>query len=101
MFFKKISSISQELLPKISNLLLSTQHVIMLLHNAVASRLMLGFMFGCAFLSMWAQNTSAVTMVMPIAEAVLQQIMRSKESRCAGGKDNPNMQLDGTSIRIE
>ncbi|XP_072241373.1 solute carrier family 13 member 1 [Leuresthes tenuis] len=63
--------------------------------------LMLGFMFGCAFLSMWVQNTSAVTMVMPIAEAVLQQIMRSKESRCAGGKDNPNMQLDETDSCTE
>ncbi|KAM4573433.1 solute carrier family 13 member 1 [Odontesthes bonariensis] len=60
--------------------------------------LMLGFMFGCAFLSMWVQNTSAVTMVMPTVEAVLQQIMRSKESRCAGGKDNPNMQLDAESV---
>ncbi|XP_075326972.1 solute carrier family 13 member 1 [Odontesthes bonariensis] len=63
--------------------------------------LMLGFMFGCAFLSMWVQNTSAVTMVMPTVEAVLQQIMRSKESRCAGGKDNPNMQLDETDSCTE
>lgn len=55
--------------------------------------LILGFMSGCAFLSMWVQNTSAVTMVMPIVEAVLQQILRAKE-RGSVGEDNPNLELD-------
>uniref|UniRef100_A0A8C7X912 Solute carrier family 13 member 1 n=1 Tax=Oryzias sinensis TaxID=183150 RepID=A0A8C7X912_9TELE len=59
--------------------------------------LMLGFMSGCALLSMWVQNTSAVTMVMPIVEAVLQQILRAKEGQCSG-KDNPNLELDGSHI---
>uniref|UniRef100_A0A3P9JRR9 Solute carrier family 13 member 1 n=1 Tax=Oryzias latipes TaxID=8090 RepID=A0A3P9JRR9_ORYLA len=59
--------------------------------------LMLGFMSGCALLSMWVQNTSAVTMVMPIVEAVLQQILRAKEGQCSG-KDNPNLELDETDI---
>uniref|UniRef100_A0A3B4XZD1 Solute carrier family 13 member 1 n=1 Tax=Seriola lalandi dorsalis TaxID=1841481 RepID=A0A3B4XZD1_SERLL len=57
--------------------------------------LMLGFMSGCAFLSMWVQNTSAVMMVMPIVEAVLQQILKAEEGGSAG-EDNPNLQLDGT-----
>uniref|UniRef100_A0A3Q3JXF7 Solute carrier family 13 member 1 n=1 Tax=Monopterus albus TaxID=43700 RepID=A0A3Q3JXF7_MONAL len=56
--------------------------------------LILGFMSGCAFLSMWVQNTSAVAMVMPIVEAVLQQILKAKEG--CGGEDNPTLQLDGT-----
>ncbi|XP_039988251.1 solute carrier family 13 member 1 [Xiphias gladius] len=59
--------------------------------------LMLGFMSGCAFLSMWVQNTSAVTMVMPIAEAVLQQMLKANEGGCAG-EDNPNLQLDETLL---
>ena len=59
---------------------------------------MLGFMSGCAFLSMWVQNTSAVTMVMPIVEAVLQQILKAKDGGSAG-EDNPNLQLDGTVLR--
>ncbi|XP_038157072.1 solute carrier family 13 member 1 isoform X1 [Cyprinodon tularosa] len=59
--------------------------------------LMLGFMSGCALLSMWVQNTSAVAMVMPIVEAVLQQILKAKELGC-GGNVNPNLQLDETSI---
>uniref|UniRef100_H2UXY5 Solute carrier family 13 member 1 n=1 Tax=Takifugu rubripes TaxID=31033 RepID=H2UXY5_TAKRU len=57
------------------------------LHRRVALRLVtlvgvspvwliLGFMSGTAFLSMWVQNTSAVAMVMPIVEAVLQQILK-------------------------
>lgn len=52
-------------------------------------------MTGCAFLSMWVHNTSAVAMVMPIVEAVLQQILKSRE-RVAGGEDNPALHLDGT-----
>uniref|UniRef100_A0A6I8NGQ6 Solute carrier family 13 member 1 n=1 Tax=Ornithorhynchus anatinus TaxID=9258 RepID=A0A6I8NGQ6_ORNAN len=38
--------------------------------------LSLGFMVSTAFLSMWLSNTSTTAMVMPIVEAVLQQIMR-------------------------
>ncbi|XP_046890295.1 solute carrier family 13 member 1 [Hypomesus transpacificus] len=62
--------------------------------------LMLGFMSGCAFLSMWVSNTSAVAMVMPIVEAVIQQILRSEEeadgrrSRAATGVSNLALQLD-------
>ncbi|GLD61735.1 solute carrier family 13 member 1 [Lates japonicus] len=64
------------------------------------AQLMLGFMTICAFLSMWVQNTSAVTMVMPIVEAVLQHILKAKEGGCAG-QDNPNLQLDETDDHIE
>uniref|UniRef100_A0A674N8S0 Solute carrier family 13 member 1 n=1 Tax=Takifugu rubripes TaxID=31033 RepID=A0A674N8S0_TAKRU len=62
------------------------------LHRRVALRLVtlvgvspvwliLGFMSGTAFLSMWVQNTSAVAMVMPIVEAVLQQILKANEKQ--------------------
>nr|XP_019934172.1 PREDICTED: solute carrier family 13 member 1 [Paralichthys olivaceus] len=62
--------------------------------------LMLGFMSGCAFLSMWVHNTSAVMMMMPIMEAVLQQILEAKEQGCVG-EDNPNLQLDGSDGHID
>lgn len=39
------------------------------------SRLVLGFMCCTVFLSMWLSNTSTTAMVMPIAEAVLQQLI--------------------------
>uniref|UniRef100_A0A8C4LMU6 Solute carrier family 13 member 1 n=1 Tax=Equus asinus asinus TaxID=83772 RepID=A0A8C4LMU6_EQUAS len=40
--------------------------------------LTLGFMSSTAFLSMWLSNTSTAAMVMPIAEAVSQQIMSAE-----------------------
>uniref|UniRef100_A0A663N6P8 Solute carrier family 13 member 1 n=1 Tax=Athene cunicularia TaxID=194338 RepID=A0A663N6P8_ATHCN len=74
--------------------------------------LMLGFMVSCAFLSMWLSNTSAAAMVMPIVEAVAQQIIRAEteadalEMSCSNGSINPALELDGrinlnkTSITI-
>ncbi|KAJ0029307.1 hypothetical protein NQD34_004304 [Periophthalmus magnuspinnatus] len=63
--------------------------------------LMLGFMTGCAFLSMWVHNTSAVAMVMPIVEAVLQQILKTSTERDSGGEDNPNLQLDEPDNHVQ
>ncbi|XP_017340096.1 solute carrier family 13 member 1 isoform X2 [Ictalurus punctatus] len=63
--------------------------------------LMLGFMVGCAFLSMWLSNTSTVAMVMPIAEAVMQQVMSaegqvsSQQDKSLKGICNPALQLEG------
>lgn len=62
---------------------------------------MLGFMVSCAFLSMWLSNTSAAAMVMPIVEAVAQQITRAEaeadelELSCSNGFINPALELDG------
>ncbi|KAG8524543.1 Solute carrier family 13 member 1 [Galemys pyrenaicus] len=41
-------------------------------------RLTLGFMISTAFLSMWLSNTSTAAMVMPIVEAVTQQIISAE-----------------------
>lgn len=51
-------------------------------------------MSGSAFLSMWVQNTSAVAMVMPIVEAVLQQILKANR-KDVRGEDNRGLQPDG------
>ncbi|KAL9854056.1 solute carrier family 13 member 1 isoform 2-T9 [Geothlypis trichas] len=62
--------------------------------------LMLGFMVSCAFLSMWLSNTSAAAMVMPIVEAVAQQIIRAEaeadelEMSCSNGSINPALELN-------
>ncbi|KAM6972940.1 solute carrier family 13 member 1 [Aplochiton taeniatus] len=69
--------------------------------------LMLGFMSSCAFLSMWVSNTSAVAMVMPIVEAVIQQILKAGEEAseqqqsASEGMDNPGLQLDETMEKSE
>ncbi|KFU94671.1 Solute carrier family 13 member 1, partial [Chaetura pelagica] len=66
--------------------------------------LTLGFMVSCAFLSMWLSNTSAAAMVMPIVEAVAQQIIRAEaeadalEMSCSNGSINPALELDGRQI---
>ncbi|NXU47961.1 S13A1 protein, partial [Turnix velox] len=62
--------------------------------------LTLGFMVSCGFLSMWLSNTSAAAMVMPIVEAVAQQIIRAEteadalEMSCCNGSTNPALELD-------
>ncbi|XP_074980556.1 solute carrier family 13 member 1 isoform X3 [Caretta caretta] len=62
--------------------------------------LTLGFMISCGFLSMWLSNTSTAVMVMPIVEAVAQQIMGAEaevdalEMNYATGSTNEALELD-------
>ncbi|XP_056197754.1 solute carrier family 13 member 1 [Falco biarmicus] len=69
--------------------------------------LMLGFMVSCAFLSMWLSNTSAAAMVMPIVEAVAQQIIRAEteadvlEMSCSNGSINLALELDENIAECE
>lgn len=50
---------------------------------------------------MWLSNTSAAAMVMPIVEAVAQQIIKAEteadelEMSCSNGSINPALELDG------
>uniref|UniRef100_A0A8C6YZA8 Solute carrier family 13 member 1 n=1 Tax=Nothoprocta perdicaria TaxID=30464 RepID=A0A8C6YZA8_NOTPE len=85
------------------------------LHKRVALRMVmlvgvnpawltLGFMVSCSFLSMWLSNTSAAAMVMPIVEAVAQQIITAEsevdalEMSYSNGSTNPGLELDGRHI---
>ncbi|KGL85062.1 Solute carrier family 13 member 1, partial [Tinamus guttatus] len=85
------------------------------LHKRVALRMVmlvgvnpawltLGFMISCSFLSMWLSNTSAAAMVMPIVEAVAQQIITAEsevdalEMSCSNGSTNPGLELDGRHL---
>ncbi|KAM8974610.1 solute carrier family 13 member 1 [Pelodytes ibericus] len=69
--------------------------------------LMLGFMFSTAFLSMWLSNTSTAAMVMPIVEAVAQQIINAEaevdamQMSSLGGINNEALELDGKSNGME
>ncbi|KAL7867891.1 hypothetical protein SRHO_G00092750 [Serrasalmus rhombeus] len=62
--------------------------------------LMLGLMTGCGFLSMWLSNTSTAAMVMPIVEALMQQVMSaegqvsSQQEKASSGICNPALQLE-------
>lgn len=58
-------------------------------------------MVSCSFLSMWLSNTSAAAMVMPIVEAVAQQITTAEaevdmlEMSYSNGSTNLALELDG------
>ncbi|KAG9345882.1 hypothetical protein JZ751_009038 [Albula glossodonta] len=68
--------------------------------------LMLGFMVSSAFLSMWLSNTSTAAMVMPIVEAVIQQIMRAESEvttqreRSLTGCSNTELELEGEGLGL-
>ncbi|XP_074049908.1 solute carrier family 13 member 1 [Macrotis lagotis] len=62
--------------------------------------LTLGFMISTAFLSMWLSNTSTVAMVMPIVEAVAQQIISAEaeieatQMTSFSGSTNHGLEID-------
>lgn len=62
--------------------------------------LTLGFMSSTAFLSMWLSNTSTTAMVMPIVEAVAQQIISAEaefeatQMTCFSGSTNPGLEIE-------
>ena len=49
---------------------------------------MLGFMLTTSFLSMWISNTATTSMMIPIAQAVLIQLMKSDITRNQSHDDN-------------
>ncbi|KAG9280949.1 solute carrier family 13 member 1 isoform X2 [Astyanax mexicanus] len=69
--------------------------------------LMLGMMVGCGFLSMWLSNTSTVAMVMPIVEAVMQQVMSAEgqvsthQEKAMSGICNPALQMEDAEKQSE
>ncbi|XP_036281722.1 solute carrier family 13 member 1 isoform X2 [Pipistrellus kuhlii] len=62
--------------------------------------LTLGFMCSTAFLSMWLSNTSTAAMVMPIVEAVAQQIIsaqaqvKATQTTYCNGSVNPGLEME-------
>ncbi|XP_075065040.1 solute carrier family 13 member 1 [Mixophyes fleayi] len=68
--------------------------------------LMLGFMFSTGFLSMWLSNTSTAAMVMPIVEAVAQQIINAEaevdamQINSSDGIHNEVFELDEPSTEM-
>ncbi|RXM37090.1 Solute carrier family 13 member 4 [Acipenser ruthenus] len=81
--------------------------------GAKPGMLVLGFMCCTAFLSMWLSNTSTTAMVMPIAEAVLQQLIStgaadtdeeaeaiSEGDEEQGGLEDKEENLDKTQLEL-
>ncbi|NXR03483.1 S13A2 protein, partial [Sagittarius serpentarius] len=58
---------------------------VLLITGVRPALLLMGFMVVTAFLSMWISNTATTAMMVPIAQAVLEQLHKSeKESKTAG-----------------
>jgi len=86
---------------------------VLLLVGVKPARLMIGFMGTTAFLSMWISNTASTAMMLPIANAVLQQLSdtEAKAERKAAkeGQDNQSFEMGdtkeskgvGSTIQIE
>lgn len=55
---------------------------------SLPSRLLLCFMCCTTMLSMWLSNTSTTAMVMPIVEAVLQELINAEEEQLVAGNSS-------------
>ncbi|XP_043910329.1 solute carrier family 13 member 2 [Protopterus annectens] len=71
---------------------------VLLLVGVKPALLMFGFMVVTAFLSMWISNTAATAMMIPIAEAVLQQLKTTnqlpEDTESETGCDNQGLELE-------
>ncbi|XP_018410503.1 PREDICTED: solute carrier family 13 member 2 isoform X1 [Nanorana parkeri] len=73
---------------------------VLLLVGVKPALLLLGFMVVTAFLSMWISNTATTAMMIPIAQAVLQQLYTSEEKLEDCPSDNVNQdenQMNGVT----
>nr|DBA34279.1 TPA: hypothetical protein GDO54_001857 [Pyxicephalus adspersus] len=80
---------------------------VLLLVGVKPALLLLGFMLVTAFLSMWISNTATTAMMIPIAQAVLEQLHTSEEkleeylSAKDDAKQNANKMNGGSKLTIE
>lgn len=63
----------------------------------------MGFMIVSSFLSMWISNTATTAMMLPIANAVLEQLketeLQAEEMYQNRAEDNPSFELDTTDTQ--
>ncbi|XP_064022832.1 solute carrier family 13 member 2 [Pogoniulus pusillus] len=64
---------------------------VLLITGVRPALLLLGFMVVTAFLSMWISNTATTAMMVPIAQAVLDQMHKSEMESTAAGQEHENV----------
>ncbi|XP_029923931.1 solute carrier family 13 member 2 isoform X1 [Myripristis murdjan] len=79
---------------------------VLLLVGVRPALLMMGFMIVSAFLSMWISNTATTAMMLPIAQAVLQQLSATEAQADerdleAAGEDNHAFELETKQTKEE
>ncbi|XP_014828004.1 PREDICTED: solute carrier family 13 member 2-like [Poecilia mexicana] len=77
---------------------------VLLLVGVRPALLMMGFMIVSAFLSMWISNTATTAMMLPISQAVLQQLQetetRAEERDLQNtAEDNPGFEMESRKIQ--
>lgn len=69
----------------------------------LSHRLLMGFMIVSSFLSMWISNTATTAMMLPIANAVLEQLkdteMQAEEDYYNMAEDNPSFEQEATQTQ--
>lgn len=69
----------------------------------LSHRLLMGFMIVSSFLSMWISNTATTAMMLPIANAVLEQLkdteLQAEEDYCNTAEDNPSFEQEATQTQ--
>ena len=63
-------------------------------------RLLLGFMIATMLLSMWISNTATTTMMIPIVEAVLQQLKRHMVTTETGNHGNTDVLSPAPALTV-
>ncbi|XP_073336199.1 solute carrier family 13 member 2 [Pagrus major] len=79
---------------------------VLLLVGVRPSLLLMGFMIVSSFLSMWISNTATTAMMLPIANAVLQQLKDTEAQAdardfAAAAEDNPAFELENRETKQE
>ncbi|NXE83460.1 S13A2 protein, partial [Cochlearius cochlearius] len=64
---------------------------VLLLTGVRPALLLMGFMIVTAFLSMWISNTATTAMMVPIAQAVLEQLHKSEAESSTAGQASENI----------
>ncbi|NXK28159.1 S13A2 protein, partial [Arenaria interpres] len=64
---------------------------VLLITGVRPALLLMGFMIVTAFLSMWISNTATTAMMVPIAQAVLEQLHKSEMESSTGGQTSENV----------
>ncbi|NXN56748.1 S13A2 protein, partial [Rynchops niger] len=64
---------------------------VLLITGVRPALLLMGFMIVTAFLSMWISNTATTAMMVPIAQAVLEQLHKSEMESSADGQASENI----------
>ncbi|NXX21576.1 S13A2 protein, partial [Podargus strigoides] len=64
---------------------------VLLITGVRPALLLMGFMVVTAFLSMWISNTATTAMMVPIAQAVLEQLHKSKIESSTAGQTSENI----------